>query len=844
MKRLVRLLSLIGINVGFLISAVTPQMIDAAPPLQRITPQNIHLIKEINRLSAPKPTGLTWSPNGYTLAASTSADIRLYDTRKPEAPPVIIPSEGGERLNFNTTGDRVINRFQVWDAITGQLITPPGWYGYVGASGTVGIFIKDTTVSVWDLQNAPKQRWVLTENNANDNIKIIQQDISADEQTLLVVRSDTWNAQFKPRDPMYVQLWSLTTGQLLASYLLQAGGSTFYSDNGAILVSNTAVDIYFYQESYPGELTVRDAHTGQVLTTISNTNVYDIVSKDGSQVAVGLASGEISVWSQSQQAVLATGGQSRRPLAFSPDNRTLAYQQDNSLILKDLSGNNPLELLHPVQVDGVIFNALGDMLITRDNENHFRLWNAQTGSMMADLGELHDGIDSIFSPDGHWLALGSRFSFDGMTSLWEIQNGVATSRLTTTEEEAFQVSPDWKHLAYWSSTARTIKVAEIPLSAEQEISVVPDYLGDLYEFNTEAERAIFVRDHAFRLTDLTNGNILSTVPISGRSYPTLSRNGQHVAILQHSDDSLTPAKVFVADMRQPNPQPIPIETEAETWGLTLNSDGSLLAVSSRDTGMVELWDTSTGTLKATWYVSHDLIPPQYFSPDGQWLLTTAYGMPITAWDVQATLQKAKSQSQTQVDGVMRLQMDVSAIGIGPSPIVFSEDGNRFFTQINQITQNGGSLGGLAVIDFRKLLNSGEQLITFSPANTFYASDAQSGPSVLSPNGKLLATNVQSDGGTIVLWDTDTNQQIKTWKGNSLYFSELGSMNNPVFSPDTQLFALRFKDTLVWWDTQTLSKDDTPVFIQKNVGYGEVGFNADGTLLFVRDESGVSVWGIS
>src|SRR5687768_7503904 len=109
MKRLLELLSVLGIIIGFLISAVTPQMIDAASTRQRITPQNIHLIKEITQLSAPSPVGLTWSPDDYTLAAIMSADIRLYDTRKPEALPIIIPSQNDTRLWFNKTGDRVIS---------------------------------------------------------------------------------------------------------------------------------------------------------------------------------------------------------------------------------------------------------------------------------------------------------------------------------------------------------------------------------------------------------------------------------------------------------------------------------------------------------------------------------------------------------------------------------------------------------------------------------------------------------------------------------------------------------------------------------------------------------------
>ncbi len=69
------------------------------------------------------------------------------------------------------------------------------------------------------------------------------------------------------------------------------------------------------------------------------------------------------------------------------------------------------------------------------------------------------------------------------------------------------------------------------------------------------------------------------------------------------------------------------------------------------------------------------------------------------------------------------------------------------------------------------------------------------------------------------------------------------MSNPVFSPDMQLFSLRFEGNLNWCDTQTLLKDDAPIFIQRSVGYGEVGLNADDTLLFIRVESGVSVWGI-
>src|SRR5260221_8256501 len=101
MTRTLRFLTLLGLIVGFLNSAIAPQQITAASLRQRITPQNIHLLKEISRLGAPTPTGLTWSPNDYILAVSTSADIRFYNTREPESAPTIIPSQGGERINFN-----------------------------------------------------------------------------------------------------------------------------------------------------------------------------------------------------------------------------------------------------------------------------------------------------------------------------------------------------------------------------------------------------------------------------------------------------------------------------------------------------------------------------------------------------------------------------------------------------------------------------------------------------------------------------------------------------------------------------------------------------------------------
>jgi WD40 repeat protein len=89
--------------------------------LQRITRQNAVQVQKLALIGGDLPDQLAWSPDGKTLAAGTSAGVKLYDVAHLDAAPFVIP--GGLDVSFNTGDNRLVSGGKTWDVKTGKEIT-------------------------------------------------------------------------------------------------------------------------------------------------------------------------------------------------------------------------------------------------------------------------------------------------------------------------------------------------------------------------------------------------------------------------------------------------------------------------------------------------------------------------------------------------------------------------------------------------------------------------------------------------------------------------------------------------------------------------------------------------
>jgi hypothetical protein len=99
-------------------------------------------------------------------------------------------------------------------------------------------------------------------------------------------------------------------------------------------------------------------------------------------------------------------------LAFSPDGRLVAVGSEKVQVFELASGRAVLSLPgHALMINALAFSPDGKLLISGSAEGSTKLWNAQTGELLATLVSANAGSDwLVVTPDG---------LFDGTPGAWQ-----------------------------------------------------------------------------------------------------------------------------------------------------------------------------------------------------------------------------------------------------------------------------------------------------------------------------------------------------------------------------------------------------------------------------------------
>jgi WD40 repeat protein len=320
-----------------------------------------------------------------------------------------------------------------------------------------------------------------------------------------------------------------------------------------------------------------DAATGRALHTLGDgkgrTSAVAF-SPDGKTLAAG-AYGDKSVrlWDTS------TGKEIHQlpvdwrteTVAFSPDGKTVAA--GGLLTNGQLSSISPIRLWdvssgrevrrfsgHVFKVSSLAFSPRGDKLISAGSFFTLHVWDVATGKDCVPLVEHESYVESVaFSPDGRSLATGS---LDGTIRLWEPAAGKPARRFQgETQPSILQVA--------FAPDGRTLASAE--------------------------------HDGSLRLWDVATGRQVRKIQVGEDRYSpsfAYSPDGRTLAVW-HQDGTV---RLLDADTVKERRR----LSGAARYGtfLCFSPDGGTLASMSTSygptNGVLQLWDTATGTEKRQW----------------------------------------------------------------------------------------------------------------------------------------------------------------------------------------------------------------------------------------------------
>ncbi|MBI3414588.1 MAG: protein kinase [Verrucomicrobia bacterium] len=459
-------------------------------------------------------------------------------------------------------------------------------------------------------------------------------------------------------------------------------------------------------------------------------------------------------------------------VAFSPDNRTLAYNRDYSgdICLWDVVARKEAGHLsgHSDLLQALAFAPDGGTLASGCADGNIRLWDMSDGHTKLILTNHRGSVICLaFSPDGKTLASSS--GSEQTVKLTEVETGVPLGEFRghTKPVTSLAFTADG-HTLITSSGDSTMRVWDVPPH--------PD--------DTSARK--LPND----LSQWTSGNF---------SAAFLSPDGRHL-LTAFSDGGFSLWDVATFSESSRYPQPL---TNSITAAVT--SGGQLAAFATFD-GSLALWDRQTGRTRWLMETKMAMVHRLAFSPDGQ-QLAIAGDKSIRLLDV--------------ADG--KEAVTFSAGGEFAFGLTFSNDGKKLLAgfefgavrvwdltarrEIATLRGHSDQVHGLALLPDGQTLVSGaqdvrlwdvasaRQKLALSPRPTGYWA------CTVSPDGGRLA--VGAGDGLITIWDLVSLQEVATLKGHTKGIIRIA------FQPDGDTIVSVSRDQLLVWRTPSFKQTDDP-----------------------------------
>jgi WD40 repeat protein len=677
------------VGIAFLLLTVSPTLAQDGgthlPKLEVITPENAAQISEIARLGDGKIQQEVWSPDGQTLALSSSIGVWLYGTTAPyeadsETPPRLLDVKGSVVFSPDSKllAAGKYDKVQLWDVASAQQLAEI-----------------PVEFSVSNVSFSPDGAILAVSNGWLDGCECT---------------TDLWNIRDLPVEPT-----KLLTFNTFANWVCHS----IFSPDGRYIIESLC----------PGKSLIWDAKTGERVVDLpifGDLGAQATFSPDGTRLVIETSystadSGgfrTISLW-DFQKVLSRTDlepiwkddrryGLSPSPVFNSTQTIMAVYSRYEQIQFIDLNTGQELTRIRSGMVRTMGFESDDQQFYAVDNAGRIWIWDvtqalsygldrqALPNTIAKNVAEARitlpdfqltvppdprtlgltghqDGIEGVtLMPDGvHLMSAASSGGGDDSGRLWDIANQEEIAIFNERGGIA-SLSPDGNTFAsgQWSGpvqlwNASTGEQTAILEDGDRDRPVVSDLgfspsgallAASWATLNPSAE----IETHWIRIWDSKSGEVLANLP--GGTWG--------IKALEFSPDGLTLASGGVSDLgtdvvklwdTHTFQERAQFDAQASVYSLAYSPDGHLLAVGGAN-NRVDLWNVnvSTATMQTTLPSANEgTIEKLIFSRDGRLLVGIASYNPkfpnIYLWDVEnnrllKTLHYPASSAAFGLDG--------------------------------------------------------------------------------------------------------------------------------------------------------------------------------------------------